>query len=240
MKGADAGSSRRPTPLAGIVLATTLLTAGCWRIGDPTTSTALVTWAAYPETVKVASAFSFEFGGPITPTACGRLDTAIVTVTDSTIAVTAQRSTFDAVCANQHISFYEARALRIPTAGTYRVESPGGRDLGSLIATDSGPFSSVLTQGEGTVRDVESCLLFGPGWIGGQRIFALSRVPQAVRDADGTDRIVYVRGRLRGFTSCGAWGSRPRIAVDTAWVTGQRTGDLYDRFEPTQAGNDSP
>ncbi|MCG8469741.1 MAG: hypothetical protein MJB57_16300 [Gemmatimonadetes bacterium] len=190
-------------------------------------SDAWVTWAGYPETVRVASTFSFEFGGPISATACGRLDTARLEVAERAIVLTAERSTFQAVCANQRISFYEARPIQVPSAGTYRVETPSGRDLGVLVATDSGPFSSVLTVGEGTLRDVAGCLLFGPGWIGNQRVFALSRVPDEVRAVEGTDRVVYVRGRLRGFTSCGSWGSRPRISVDTAWVTDLRVGDLY-------------
>jgi len=213
--------------MTGLLVGAVLLAGGCWRIGEPTESEALVTWVAYPETVQVASTFSFEFGGPITPTACGRFDTAVLAVTDSAIVLTAQRSTYDALCANQHISFYEAHPLQIARAGSYRIETSSGRDLGTLVATDSGPFSGITTRGEGTVRDVESCLLFGPGWIGGQRIFALSGAPEAVWDVEGSDRIVYVKGRLRGFSACGSWGSRPRIAVDTAWVTGLRTGDLY-------------
>ena len=217
------GSGPRLLP---IVLATLAVAAGCWRLGEPTPSEALVTWVAYPETVEVGSTFSFEFGGPISPTACGRLDTATLAITDSTIELAARRSTFQAVCANQRISFYEARPIEIAAPGKYLIQSSVGLDLGTLVATDSGRFSSIHTWGEGTIREVAGCWLFGPGWIGGQRLFALSGLPADLEEI-ATDRIVYVRGRLRGFTSCGSWGSRPRIRVDTAWVTGRRVGDLY-------------
>jgi len=69
--------------------------------------------------------------------------------------------------------------------------------------------------------------MFGPGWIGDQRLFALSRVPKEVRAAAGSDRIIHVTGVLHGFASCGNWGSRPRIEVDTARVTDRRTSDWY-------------
>ena len=96
------------------LLGTILLGTGCWRIGEPTESQAFVTWAAYPETVRAGEMFSFEFGGPISPTACGRLDTATMTLTDTAIVLSAQRSTFSVVCANQRISFYESRSTQIP------------------------------------------------------------------------------------------------------------------------------
>jgi len=208
------------------LLGTILLGTGCWRIGEPTESQAFVTWAAYPETVRAGEMFSFEFGGPISPTACGRLDTATMTLTDTAIVLSAQRSTFSVVCANQRISFYEARATQIPKPGEYPIRTLGGTKLGTLIAAESGPFSAVYTQGEGTIRDVGSCWLFGPGWIGNQRVFGLSEIPPELREV-GTTQIVYVRGQLRGFISCGTWGSRPRIRVDTAWVTNRHVGDLY-------------
>lgn len=217
--------------LRGSELAVALLVAvsvpGCWRTGEPTPGAALVTWAAYPDTVRVGATFSFEFGGPISPTACGRLDTATLAVTDSAIELAARRSTFSAVCAPQKISFYEARAISIPRAGRYAVRTAEGRALGTLVALDSGEFSRVWTIGEGTVREAAGCLLFGPGWIGSQRVFALTGVPEAVRTVAGEGRVVHVEGRLYGFSACGNWGSRPRIRVDTAWVTDRESGDWY-------------
>lgn len=203
-----------------------LIAAGCWRLGDAHPSEALVTWAAYPETVRVDAPFSFEFAGPVSPDQCGRLDTATLAVTDSSIELAARRSTFRAVCAPQRISFYEARPLTIATPGEYRVRTPSGVELGTLVATDSGPFSGIRTRGEGTIREAAGCWLFGPGWIGGQRIFALDRLDPELREV-GTQRVLHVRGRLRGFISCGNWGSRPRIRVDTAWATDKRAEDLY-------------
>lgn len=217
--------------LRGSELAVALLVAGsaagCWRTGEPTPGAALVTWAAYPDTVRVGATFSFEFGGPISPTACGRLDTATLAVTDTAIELAARRSTFSAVCAPQKISFYEARAISIPRAGRYAVRTAEGRALGALVALDSGEFSRMWTTGEGTVREAANCLLFGPGWIGSQRVFALTGVPETVLAVAGDGRIVHVEGRLYGFSSCGNWGSRPRIRVDTAWVTDRDSGDWY-------------
>lgn len=225
-------------PIAALALAAAA-TQACWRTGEPTASDAIVTWAAYPESVRVGDTFLFEFAGPITPTACGRLDTATVTVEPGAIALAARRSTFSAVCANQRISFYEARPLAIETAGAYPVRTSDGRELGTLVATDSGPFSGILTVGEGTVREAAGCVFFGPGWIGGQRIFALSGAPAAVREVAGSDRVVHVEGTLRGFSFCGNWGSRPRIRVDTAWVTDRQAGDWYGADEtPISEGSE--
>ncbi len=212
---------------------------GCWRTGEPTPSDALITWIAHPESVRVGEVFSFEFAGPISTTACGRLDTATLAITDSTIVLAARRSTFRAVCAPQRISFYEARPIRIPRAGRYAVRSADGRTLGALVATDSGAFSRVYTRGEGTVREIAGCRLFGPGWIGNQRVFALSGAPEEVRNAADSDRVVHVEGHLLGFTLCGWYGSRPNIRVDTAWVTDRRADDWYadrttGRAEPDQ------
>ena len=106
------------------------------------------------------------------------------------------------------------------------LREPAGVDLGTLVATDTGSFSTVYTWGEGTVREAANCWLFGPGWIGSQRVFALAGLSDEIQEV-GTDAIIYVRGRLRGFASCGNWGSRPRIRVDTAWVTDRRVADLY-------------
>lgn len=218
---------RRADPrLLSAALVTLVVVAGCWRLGEPMPSEALVSWVAYPETVQVGATFSFEFAGPVSPNACGRLDTATLAITDSTIELAARRSTFQAMCARQKVSFYEARPIEIMTPGRYLVRTSTGGDLGTLVATDSGPFSSIKTWGEGTIRHLAGCWLFGPGWIGGQRLFALSGLPEDLEEIP-TDRIVYVRGRLRGFASCGSWGSRPRIRVDTAWATGRRVKDLY-------------
>lgn len=208
--------------LIGLVL----LAGGCWRTGEATPGPALVTWAAFPDTVRVGEVFSFEFGGPVSATTCGRLDTAVVAVTDTSIELSARRSTFRAMCASQKIGFYEARPLVLPRAGRYAVRTAEGRRLGRLVAGDTLAFSRVWTAGDGTVREVAGCLLFGPGWIGGQRVFALSGAPAEVREVAGSDRIVHVEGRLLGFSDCGNWGSRPRIRVDTAWVT-ERSGDWY-------------
>ena len=210
----------------GALALAALLAAGCWRLGEPNESAALVMWTAYPETVRVDAPFSFEFGGPISSTACGRLDTATLAVTDSTIKLAARRSTFRALCAPQRISFYEARPLRIASPGSYRVRGAAGIDLGTLVATEDGPFSAVRTWGEGTIREAAGCWLFGPGWIGGQRVFALDGLAPELREV-GTGRVIHVRGQLRGFLSCGNWGSRPRIRVDTAWATDKRAADLY-------------
>ena len=218
-----AGSSVPLVPALGLAV---LLAAGCWRIGDATPGEALVTWAAYPETVQVGAPFSFEFGGPVSEDQCGRLDTATLAVTDSSIDLAARRSTFRAMCAPQHVSFYEARPLTLETPGRYRIRTSTGIDLGTLVATDTGTFSSIRTWGEGTIREAANCWLFGPGWIGSQRVFALDGLSPELREV-GTDRVVHVRGRLRAFVDCGNWGSRPRIRVDTAWATDKRVGDLY-------------
>lgn len=219
-----------PRPAASVLGLTILacIVSACWRTGDPTPSEARITWVGYPDSVRVGAVFSFEFAGPISETACGRLDTATVAVSEGEILLDARRSTFSAVCANQRISFYEAHPLTLTAAGEYTVRTADGRDMGTIVATDSGPFSLIRTRGEGTVREIAGCWLFGPGWVGGQRLFALSGLPYAVREVAGSDRIVHVQGTLRGFASCGSWGSRPRIRVDTAWVTELRTSDWYD------------
>ena len=187
----------------------------------------MVAWAAFPESVQVGSTFLFEFAGPISPTACGRLDTATIETGLDDITVGARRSTFEAVCANQRISFYEARPVIIDRPGTYTVRSDDGREFGTMVATDSGPFSAIYVRGDGTLREIAGCILFGPGWVGNQRLFSLSGTPPDVRAVAGSDRIVHVRGVLRGFASCGSWGSRPRIRLDTAWVTDRDASDWY-------------
>jgi hypothetical protein len=225
-------TSVAPGPRQLVLIATaTLACAGCWRTGEPTPSAGIVAWAAFPDSVRVGATFLFEFAGPITPTACGRLDTATIAVDADVITLDAQRSTFEAVCANQRISFYEARPLDIERAGTYRVRSTDGREFGTITAVDSGSFSPIRTRGEGTIREIAGCTVFGPGWIGNQRVFALSGVPPDVQEVAGSDRIVHIRGTLRGFASCGSWGSRPRIRLDTAWVTDREASDWYRTTE---------
>ena len=68
-----------------IALIVALLSTACWRIGEPTESAAVITWAAFPDTVVVSQVFSFEFAGPVSPNACGRLDTAMVRLSGSEI-----------------------------------------------------------------------------------------------------------------------------------------------------------
>jgi hypothetical protein len=207
--------------------ALTLLAAGCWRVGEPTESAALVTWAAYPETVVVGRLFSFEFAGPVSPNACGRLDTAIVELMDTTVRLSARRSVYDTMCSDSPVSFYEARPLRIDRSGRYPVLTAEGRTLGELVAVDSGRFSRMQALGEGTVDEAGGCLLFGPGWLGNQRPFALRGSPPWVRTTRATGRRVWVSGVLKGYTLCGSFGSRPVIVVDSAVPMELSTGEYY-------------
>lgn len=209
-----------------ITLIITLLSAACWRIGEPTESAAEITWAAYPDTVIVGQPFSFEFAGPVSPDACGRLDTALVVLDGPEIRLSGRRSVYDTMCSDSPVAFYEARPLQIEAAGTYRV-SAGGLDLGSIVAVDSGRFSPMRSRGEGTVAEAGGCLLFGPGWVGNQRPFVLRGAPAEIRSEVDSGRRVHVVGDLLGFSLCGAFGSRPVIVVDTAWVTDRRIGDYY-------------
>jgi hypothetical protein len=203
------------------------ITAACFRIGEPTESAALVTWGAWPDTVVVGELFSFEFAGPVAPTTCGRLDTAIVALGDSTIRLGARRSTYETLCSSTPVAFYEARPLRMPRAGQWSVETADGRRLGHLTAVDSGKFAALRARGEGTVESVDGCLLFGPGWVGNQRLFALRGAPDAVAREAGTRRRVWVRGTIAGFTLCGSFGSRPVIVVDTAIATDSTADEYY-------------
>lgn len=209
-----------------IALIATLLSTACWRIGEPTESAAVITWAAFPDTVVVGQAFSFEFAGPVSPDACGRLDTALVVFDGSDIELSGRRSVYDTMCSDSPVAFYEARPLRIDSAGRYRV-SAGELEFGSIVALDSGRFSSMRARGEGTVAEAGGCLMFGPGWVGNQRPFVLRGAPPEVRAEVGSGRRVQVIGNLSGFSLCGAFGSRPVITVDTAWVTARRIGDYY-------------
>ena len=210
-------------------LAVAVLGAACWRIGEPTENPALVTWAAYPDTVIVGEVFSFEVAGPVSPDACGRLDTVIVRVADSAIVVSGRRSVYETMCSDSPVSFYEARPLRLESAGRYRVSTLEGMPLGAIVAVDSGRFSRMRAIGEGTVREAGGCLLFGPGWIGNQRPFALRGAPAAVRALDDTGRRVRVAGSMTGYTLCGPFGSRPVIAVDSAVVSDLTERDYYER-----------
>jgi hypothetical protein len=108
------------------------------------------------------------------------------------------------------------------------VRTRGGLDLGTITAVDSGHFSPMVAVGEGTVRSVGGCWLFGPGWASNQRPFALRDAPDEIAAEAGTDRVVFVRGSFAGFTLCGRWGSRPSIRVDSSRVTERRGRDYYD------------
>lgn len=212
-----------------ISLTLVVLSAACWRIGEPTESEAIVTWAAYPDTVLVGEAFSFEFAGPVSPDACGRLDTAVVAVAVAEIRLSARRSVFDTMCSDSPVTFYEARPLVLERPGSYSVLTEHGLRLGSIVAVDSGSFAPMRARGEGTVTEAGGCLLFGPGWVGNQRPFALRGAPAAVQAENDTGRRVHVSGTLGGFTLCGTFGSRPVILVDTAWVTDQVSADYYSQ-----------
>ena len=200
----------------------------CWRIGEPTDRPALITWAAYPDTVVTGSVFSFELAGPISPDACGRLDTVLVEVGDSAVILSGRRSVYDTMCSSARVSFYEARALEMPHSGTWRVRTIEGRDLGSFVAVDSGSFSPMRAIGEGTLHSAGGCLLFGPGWIGNQRPFAIRGDTTGLARLAGSDRRVRLDGHLAGFTLCGAWGSRPVIRVESAVVTDSTGLQYYD------------
>lgn len=205
-----------------------LALAGCWRIGEPTAGDAVVAWAAFPDTVAAGETFPFEFAGPITPNACGRLDTAMVAVTDSSIELSARRITYETMCADNPISFYEVRALELP-AGEYAVRADDV-ELGRIVAAEGGPFSSMRAVGAGTVERAGGCLIFGPGQFGSQRPFVL-RGPASddgsLEAAVGSRRLVHVRGTLSGFTLCGSFGSRPVIRVSEARVLDRTADDYY-------------
>lgn len=218
----------RPWTAAWALAAVAVAVAGCWRVGEGTSGEARVTWAAYPDTVVAGEAFSFEFAGPVAHSACGRLDTAILSVADSTIRLDARRTTFDAMCAGDRVSFYQARAIRLERPGSYAVLTADGRPLGTLMVRDSGRFSPMRAVGEGTLERAGGCLVFGPGWTGNQRPFALRDAPESLDAEAGTDRVVGVAGRLVGFTSCSWYGSRPTIRVDSVWMTDRKGSDYYE------------
>lgn len=220
----ERGRARAGGQAGGLAL---LLVAAACRIGDPTPGPALVTWAAYPDTVLVGEVFSFELAGPVSVDACGRLDTVAVAVLDSVLELSARRSTFQTMCPRERVSFYEARPMRLDRPGTYAVRTAEGLDLGALTVVEEGDFSPMRTRGLGTVRTGGGCLLFGPGWAGNQRPFALRGAPEPIGAEAGTDRVVWVEGRLLGFSLCGVYGSRPAIRVDSAAVTDRRGADWY-------------
>jgi hypothetical protein len=207
-----------------------LATAACWRIGEPTESPVLISWAAFPDTVVVGQTFSFEFAGPVSPDACGRLDTAVVQVDAESIRLSGRRSVYDTMCANSPVTFYEARPIEIGAAGRYRVVA-GDREFGSIVAVDSGRFAPMRARGEGTVTEAGGCLLFGPGRVGNQRPFVLRRAPESIRAEIDSGRRVYVSGVLAGFSLCGAFGSRPAILVDSARVTDRRVEEYYETHQ---------
>ncbi|MEN8144117.1 MAG: hypothetical protein ABFS14_04125 [Gemmatimonadota bacterium] len=209
------------------VLPVILVAAACYDIGEPTQSPVRVTWTAFPDTVPVGQTFSLEFAGPVTPNACGRLDTAAVAIGDSTIRLSGQRSVYDTMCSDSRVSFYEARPISLDDPGRFRVLDSEGRELGSVVALDSGTFSAVRTRGTGTLDEAGGCYLFGPGWLGNQRPFALAGLAESLKAEGGSDRVLFVAGTLHGFSLCGQYGSRPRIDVDTAYVTDQTIADYY-------------
>lgn len=219
---------RRRVTMGPSLVLVAAIASGCWRIGEPTPDAAIVSWAAYPDTVVVGENFSLEFAGPVSPTTCARLDTAVVTLREAEIILSAERSVFDATCPHERVSFYHARPFTLERAGRYRVVTRDGLDLGTITAVDSGAFSPMIAVGEGTVRSVGGCWLFGPGWAANQRPFALRDAPDEIAAEAGTDRIVFVRGSFAGFTLCGRWGSRPSIRVEEARVTERRGSDYYD------------
>lgn len=219
----------RPRAGATLLLAmgAGLLAAGCTG-GAPTQGPARITWVAYPETVVVGKAFPFEIAGPVGPTTCSRLDSSSVTVSDSGIVLSAHRSEYHSfLCSHTRVSFYRPRALRVARAGRYPVLTPERAALGTLVAVDSGTFSSLRTIGEGTVRRGGGCLLFGPGWASNQRPFSLHDATARVAGLAGTDSVIRVVGDLAGFDQCGGLGSLPVIAADSVSVSGHLARDWY-------------
>lgn len=173
--------------------------------------------------------FPLEFAGPISPNACGRLDTAVVVVTDSTVELSARRTTYETMCSDTPVSFYEVRAMELPP-GTYTVRA-GDAELGRIVALEGGTFAPMQAAGLGTVDQAGECLLFGPGQLGNQRPFALiGRADDLGRlgPAVGSRRLVHVRGTLAGFTLCGSFGSRPAIRVSEARLLDREADDYYE------------
>lgn len=223
--GLRAGAPRVATAVA---LAALPALGGCLEPGEPTYEDARVAWAAYPETVVVGETFSFEAAGPASTTTCAYLDTLMLEIGDSAATVSARRRVYDNPwCSETRVSFYEVRAVEVARPGRYPVRTAGGRELGALVAVDSGRFSPLTTRGEGTVARAGGCLLFGPGWASNQRTFALRDAPEEVRRVAGTDTVVRVAGDLLGYSLCGDFGSRPTVRVDSARVTDRTVDDWY-------------
>lgn len=236
MRGRTPGARALAAALAAGALAS-----GCTDIGQPTPSQARVAWVAYPETVRTGETFSFEFAGPVSDNSCGRLDTAVVSVTDSSVEVEGRRSLFlEAMCSQDRRSFYQVRALRIPAAGSYRIRTRDGVALGTMVAVDSGEFSAMVTRGLGTLRLGGGCAFLGPGWAANQRPFALRGLSGGLRRLAGTDTLVHVEGTLAGYSLCGGFGTRPSIRVDTAWATGRTGDDWYASPSGSRNGPDGP
>lgn len=221
-----ANPRRLRAPAVLLPLIVLVVAGGCWRLGEPTASPSEITWVAYPDTVQVGKVFSFEYAGPVSRDACARLDTSHATVTDSTVEIAGARSRFQTLCSDDRVSFYEAEALTIPRPGRYPVRA-SGREFGTLVAVEDGEFSSLRARGWGTLRQAGGCLFFGPGWSGNQRPFVLRGATERVGRVAETDTVVWVRGRISGFSQCGPYGSRPRIVVDSARVTDRTGADYY-------------
>lgn len=206
-----------------------VILSGCWRIGEPTTDDAIVAWAAWPDTVAAGEQFPLEFAGPISSNACGRLDTAVVVVTDTSVELSARRTTYDTMCSDTPVSFYEVRAIELPP-GSYAIRA-GDVELGRIVAVEDGTFSPLRAAGLGTVQRAGGCLLFGPGQLGNQRPFALLGSADRLEVLEpGVDarRLVHVRGTLAGFTLCGSFGSRPAIRVSETRLLDRGAADYYE------------
>lgn len=206
-----------------------VLVSGCWRIGEPTTSDAVVAWAAFPDTVAAGEPFPLEFAGPISPNACGRLDTAVVVVTDTSLELSARRTTYETMCSDTPVGFYEVRSVELPP-GTYTIRA-GEEELGRIVALEEGAFAPMHAVGLGTVQRAGGCVLFGPGQLGNQRPFALLGSVErlaTIEPALGARRLVHVRGTLAGFTLCGSFGSRPAIRVSEARLLDRGADDYYE------------
>lgn len=220
-------------------LAAAVVVGGCVDPGEPTPSPARVAWIAHPETVRTGETFSFEMAGPTSTSGCGRLDTAVVTLTGSTVELEARRSVFlEAMCSDERGSWYRVRPLRIDRPGRYRIVDGDGRRLGTLVAAESARFSAMSARGLGTLGVGGGCVFLGPGWTDGQRPFALRGLPPELERLAGTDTLVHVVGRLVGHSLCGGYGSRPAIRVDSARAT-DRTGASWYPEPPAPGGTEA-
>jgi hypothetical protein len=48
-----------------------------------------------------------------------------------------------------------------------------------------------------------------------------------ITEALGADRVVWIRGKLSGFSLCGSFGSRPAIRVEEATIRDGSSEDYY-------------